>query len=153
AAARGKWGGQGEERMTEFGMVMQKLVEMDPRRAMDYAKEQKQIGEGQFAALTAMRTWARTDSDAALKWALDEWATMFPPENWEAGNKLPRGENPAVIAVLEQLAKTNLKKALETASREIGRPVSIPKDTNTFISGTTITPDSMVRTGTTLQSQ
>lgn len=127
-------GGFGGGRFSEYGMLMEKFTQIDPKAALTFAGEQK--GPEKFmATATAMRSWARLDPSAALSWAQTEGANL----QMDFGGRGPGGpggggppgadgqdtqpkENFALMTVIGQLAKTDLDKAMSSASTaEIGR--------------------------------
>jgi|GEM_PF-1461628 len=125
-------GGFGGGRFSEYGMLMEKLTQKDPKVAMAYAADQKG-GEKFMATSTAMRSWARMDPAAALTWAQTEGVNL--QMDFGGGGRGPGGtggaadgqdgqpkENFALMTVLSQIAKTDIDKAMSTASTaEIGR--------------------------------
>ena len=132
---RGGFGGFGGGRFSEYGMLMEKFTQIDPKAALTFAADQK--GPEKFMATsTAMRSWARMDSAAALAWAQSEGANIqmdFGRGGPGGGAGGPGGtgadgqdgqpkENLALMTVLSQMAKTELDKAMSTASTaELGR--------------------------------
>lgn len=121
-------GGPFNGRFTEYGMLMEKFTQLDPKGALSYASEQ-QGGEKFMATSSALRTWTRLDPAAALAWAQNEGAALQFETN-RGGPGGPGGEgqdnqpkeNFALLSVISQLAKTDIDKAILTASTtEIGR--------------------------------
>lgn len=114
-------------RMTEYGMLMEKFTQMDPKGAIAYAGEQ-QGPERFMATASAVRTWTRLDPAAALSWAQTEGANLqmdFGGRGGPGGGGGEEGqprENFALMGVVTQLAKTDLDKAISAASTaEMGR--------------------------------
>ncbi len=119
---RGPGGGA---RFTEISMLMSKYVQLDPKGAMAYSSK-LEGGEKFMATSSALRTWTRLSPEAALLWAKTDGASI----TMDFGRGGPGGDqaegapkdNFALLSVVSQLAKTDLDKALSTASSmELGR--------------------------------
>jgi hypothetical protein len=124
-------GGMG--RFTEMSMLMSKFVQLDPKAAMAFSTK-LEGGEKFMATSSALRTWTRLSPDAALAWAQTEGKDISMDFGRGGGPGGPGGpgggggeegapkDNFALLSVVSQLAKTDLDKALTTAtSMEIGR--------------------------------
>lgn len=114
-ANRGSGRGASGSRMTEFGMLMAKFAQIDPKAAMAYAGEQE--GGQRFAAtFSALRSWTKMAPDAALAWA----QTEGPNFKMDFGRGRDSDDGPqlnfALMGVLSQLARTDLGKAMNVAS-------------------------------------
>lgn len=105
-------------RFTEYAMLLQKLTQMDPKQAIDYAAGQNG-GERWMATGTVLRTWAKSSPEAALAWAKENGT---PQNANDDGNGGPQNDNWALASVVTQMGKTNLDRALqEASSAEMGR--------------------------------
>lgn len=120
-------GGMG--RFTEMSMLMAKFVQLDPKAAMAYSTK-LEGGEKFMATSSALRTWTRLSPDAALAWAQTEGKDISMDFGGRGGpggfgGQAEEGapkDNFALLSVVSQLAKTDLDKALTTASgMELGR--------------------------------
>jgi hypothetical protein len=109
--------GRGGMRFAEYSMLLQKLTQIDPKAAVGYAADQKG-GERYMATGTVLRTWAKTEPEAALAWAKENGAPQDPnADQNDRGN-----DNWALASVITQMAKTNLDRAiLEATSGDRGR--------------------------------
>ena len=115
--ADGGRGGRGM-RFTEYSMLLQKLTQLDPKEAVAYASGQNG-GERFMATGTVLRTWAKTEPEAALAWAKENGTPQDPnaDENDRRGN-----DNWALASVITQMGKTSLDRALqEAATGDLGR--------------------------------
>ncbi|HET6407073.1 MAG TPA: hypothetical protein VFG14_04270, partial [Chthoniobacteraceae bacterium] len=102
---RNRWrGGVG---MREGSMLLQKWTQLDPKGAMGYAQSQKGEQEKWGATTVIMRTWARINPDEAIAYAKE----TAPPAN-------PQDGNWSIAAVVGQLAKTDLDRAMQLSSTE-----------------------------------
>jgi hypothetical protein len=102
---RNRWrGGVG---MREGSMLLQKWTQLDPKGAMGYAQSQKGEQEKWGATTVVMRTWARINPDEAIAFAKEA-----PP----SGN--PQDGNWSIAAVVGQLAKTDLDRAMQLSSTQ-----------------------------------
>ena len=119
----------GAGRFTEISMLMSKFVQLDPKAAMAYSGK-LEGGEKFMATSSALKTWTRLSPDAALAWAKTEGASLTMDFGGRGGPGGPGGDaaegapkdNFALLSVVSQLAKTDLDKALSTASTmELGR--------------------------------
>ena len=130
---RGRGGpGFGGGRFTEISMLMAKYVQLDPKSAMAYSTK-LEGGEKFMATSSALRTWTRLSPEAALAWARTEGANITMDFGGRGGPGGPGGgpggdqqdapkDNFALLSVVSQMAKSDLDKALSTASTmEIGR--------------------------------
>ena len=121
----GRGRGPGGGRFTELSMLMAKYVQLDPKAAMSYSSK-LEGGEKFMATSSALRTWTRLSPEAALAWAKTEGAniTMDFGRGGPGGGGEQDGpkDNFALLNVVSQLAKSDLDKALTTASAmELGR--------------------------------
>jgi hypothetical protein len=110
-------------RFTEYSMLLQKLTQLDPKEAIAYASAQNG-GERYMATGTVVRTWAKSQPEAALAWAKENGAPQNPDDQNNNNNRGPGGgnDNWALASVVTQLAKTNLDKAIQEAgSNDLGR--------------------------------
>jgi hypothetical protein len=114
-AANGRGRGM---RFTEYSMLLQKLTQLDPKEGVAFAAAQEG-GERFMATGTVLRTWAKTEPEAALAWAKENGA----PKPAEGDEENRRGnDNFALASVITQLAKTSLDRAIQEASSgELGR--------------------------------
>lgn len=91
----------------EYGMLLQKWAQMDPKGAAAYAvKAGSRDEEKAMNTARVLRTWARGDVEAALGWATTEGAVPGAEDNW------------AIAAVLPQIAKTDLERAMRLANEQ-----------------------------------
>lgn len=119
--------GPGGGRFTELSMLMAKYVQLDPKAAMTYSSK-LEGGEKFMATSSALRTWTRLSPEDALAWAKTEGANITmdfgrggPGGGGDQAEGAPK-DNFALLSVVSQLAKTDLDKALTTASTmELGR--------------------------------
>jgi hypothetical protein len=120
-------GSRGAGRL-EASLLLQKLTMLDPKAALAYAAEAKG-GERMLATGTIMRTWAKTDPDAALAWIKENAKPKEGQDGAAGGGRRGQGgpggaggaENFLLAGVLTQIAKTNVDKALSAASTSEGR--------------------------------
>jgi len=91
---------------------------MDPKEAVAYATGQEG-GERFMATGTVLRTWAKSEPEAALAWAKENGAPQDPNanENDRRGN-----DNWALASVITQMGKTSLDRAIQEATTgDLGR--------------------------------
>lgn len=105
-------------RFTEYSMLLQKLTQLDPKEGVAFAAAQEG-GERFMATGTVLRTWAKTEPEAALAWAKENG--VAPRAEGDDENR--RGnDNFALASVITQLAKTSLDRAFqEASSSDLGR--------------------------------
>lgn len=119
----GRGRGPGGGRFTELSMLMAKFVQLDAKAAMAYSTK-LEGGEKFAATYSALRSWTRLSPEAALAWAKTDGANISMDFGRGGGGGDQDGprENFALLNVVSQLAKSDLDKALITASAmEIGR--------------------------------
>jgi hypothetical protein len=85
----------------ESSVLIQMLAELDPMRAIRFAKEQRNNWE---LMATVMKTWAKSSPDAALAWARQH------PGPADSADTPPLGR------VIVQLARTDLDRAFSEAA-------------------------------------
>ena len=104
-------------RFTEFGMVLEKWTQLDPKGAITFtesrSREERFIGTG-----TVLRTWTRTDPAAAIAWAQASGKEAAASDEQPGGPGGPGGQGSAIATVLTQLARTDLDRALIVANTE-----------------------------------
>ena len=73
-----------------------------------------------MATGTVLRTWTKTEPEAALAWAKENG--LQPQQEGADNNERGNNDNWALASVITQLGKTNLDRAIqEAASGELGR--------------------------------
>lgn len=111
SAQRGRGGWDRMSRGGEMVMLLQKWAQLDPKGAVAFADASGGRDEKWFATSTVLRTWTRTQPHEALAWAEQH------------GNTGGEGEgNFALMAVVSQLAKSDLDRAIQAAgTQELSR--------------------------------
>ncbi len=100
---RDRWRGGA---MREATMLLQKWTQMDPKGAADFANG-RNGAERWMASSIVLGTWTRSNPDEALAYAQANGASQNPDDgNW------------GVAAVVSQLAKTDVDRALQVAATE-----------------------------------
>ena len=107
-------------RFTEYGMLLEKWTQLDPKGAIEFA-EGRSREEKYIASSTVLRTWTRTDPAAAIAWAQAKGKETAGAEDQGGGPGGPGGwggQSSALSTVLTQLARADLDRALTVASTE-----------------------------------
>lgn len=90
-------------------MLLEKWTKVDPKAAIAYASNGNRGNDDRGSSSSiVLRAWARTSPDEALAWA---------EANGKGNN--PQDGNWALTSVLQQLARTNVDRALEVASTQV----------------------------------
>ena len=108
-------------RFTEYGMLLEKWTQLDPKGAIAFtegrSREERYIGTS-----TVLRTWTRTDPTAAIAWAQTNGKEPAAPDGPPGGPGGPPGwggqGGSALSTVLTQLARADLDRALTVAGAE-----------------------------------
>lgn len=113
-------GWRGFSRSREYTMLLQKWTELDAKGAAEYAAKNEDQGQRFIGSATVLRTWTRLDPNAALAYVQGNEAFTGGGPGRDGGGGGEEG-NWGVAAVVSQLAKTDLERAMTLAAAE---PVS-----------------------------
>lgn len=105
----------------EYSLLLERYTKLDAKAAAAYASDPKRSNEERWMGTgTVLKTWTRTDPEAAIAWAQANGVPPADANNQRGPSQGGPGQdgNWALASVVAQLARTDINRALQVAGNE-----------------------------------